>query len=106
MAELQRRNIPLEVNLTSNICLHVYNQPAQHPLPHLDRLGLKLTLNSDDPPLFNTNLCQEYQLLVDQFGYTRADIIRLARNAFEVCGAEPPLKARLLQEFDAWVELN
>jgi aminodeoxyfutalosine deaminase len=106
VAELHRRNIPLEVNLTSNICLHVYDHPAQHPLPQLDRQGLKLTLNSDDPPLFNTNLCQEYQLLVDHFGYTRADLIRLARNALEVCGAEPPLKARLLQEFDAWVELN
>jgi aminodeoxyfutalosine deaminase len=63
-------------------------------------------LSSDDPPLFNTTLCQEYQALVEEFGYSRADLVRLARNAFEVCGAEPPVKARLLQEFDAWVEAN
>lgn len=106
LAELQRRNIPLEVSLTSNICLHVYRRPAEHPLPHLDRMGLKVTLNSDDPPLFNTNLCREYQALVEEFGYSRADLARLARNAFEVCGAEPPVKTRLLQEFDAWIEAN
>ncbi|MCC9079002.1 adenosine deaminase [Litorilinea aerophila] len=101
---LRDRAIPLEVNLTSNICLHVYPRLAGHPFPHLDRMGLILTVNSDDPPLFNTDLCREYALLATEFGYGRADLARLARNAFQVSGAPPALKERLLAEFDRWAQ--
>lgn len=103
LAILKERQIPLEVNPTSNICLHVYRRLAEHPFLHLDKMGLLLTVNSDDPPLFNTSLTQEYEVLAREFGYTQAGLIRIARNAFAVCGAEPALKSRLLAEFDTWV---
>ncbi|MEZ4715807.1 MAG: hypothetical protein R2851_06925 [Caldilineaceae bacterium] len=38
---LKEQAIPLEVNPTSNICLHVYRRLAEHPLPHLDRMGFR-----------------------------------------------------------------
>lgn len=100
LAVLKERQIPLEINPTSNICLGVYRRLDEHPFSWLDQLGLRVTVNSDDPPLFNTSLNQEYQLLMDQFGYSRADIVRVARTAFEVCGAEKPLKNKLLANFD------
>jgi adenosine deaminase len=100
---LIERQIPLEINPTSNICLHVYPHLGHHPLPQLDRLGLVVTVNSDDPPLFNTTLSQEYRLLVEEFGYSRAGLVRLARNAFAVSGAETTVKERLLAQFDRWV---
>jgi aminodeoxyfutalosine deaminase len=102
LALLKERRIPLEVNPTSNVCLHVYRSLREHPFPHLDRMGLIVTLNSDDPPLFNATLSQEYMVLAREFGYGRADLVRVARNAFEVSGAEPAVKARLLAEFDGW----
>lgn len=100
---LIERQIPLEVSLTSNERLHIYDSICMHPFPHLDRMGLLLTLNSDDPPLFNTKLCQEYELLVTEYGYGVEDIVRIARNAFVVSAAEPALKTKLLSQFDAWV---
>ncbi len=100
---LRERRIPLEVNLTSNICLHVYRRVAEHPFPHLDRMGLLLTIGSDDPPLFSTNLTREYDLLASEFGYSRADIARIARNAFLAAAAPPSLASRLLADFDAWL---
>ncbi len=103
LALLIDRQIPLEINPTSNICLHVYPTLADHPFPLLDSLGLLVTVNSDDPPLFNTSLCQEYALLASEFGYDRADLARIARNAFVASGAPSDLKARLLAEFDRWV---
>jgi len=103
LVALKERQIPLEINPTSNICLGMYRRIAEHPLPHLDRMGLKITVNSDDPPLFNTSLCREYQLLIDEFGYSKRDVLRIARTAFEVCYAEDVLKTRMLAEFDAWV---
>ncbi|MBW7886255.1 MAG: adenosine deaminase family protein, partial [Caldilineaceae bacterium] len=103
---LRDRQIPLELNPTSNICLGVYRRFAEHPIRHLDRMGLKITVNSDDPPLFNTTLCQEYARLADEFGYDRRGLLRLARNAFEVTAVESDLKAALLGEFDEWAETH
>ena len=102
LALLKERQIPLEVNPSSNICLHVYRRLAEHPFAHLDRMGLFLTVNSDDPPLFNTTLTREYELLASEFGYGRADLLRIAANAFTASGAPADLKARLIQEFDKW----
>lgn len=103
---LKDRQIPLELNPTSNICLHVYPSFAEHPFRQLDEMGLLVTVNSDDPPLFNTSLCQEYQVLADEFGYTKADLVRIARNAFVAAAAPVEVKQQLLDEFDEWVKNN
>ena len=103
LALLRERGIPLEINPTSNVCLHVYRRAAEHPFPHLDRMGLTVTVNSDDPPLFNTTLEQEYALLAVEFGYDRANLARIARNAFAVSGLQDVPKRTLLAEFDDWV---
>ena len=84
---LRARQIPLEINPTSNICLHVYPDYDSHPFSALERLGLLVTVNSDDPPLFNTSLVDEYAVLATEFGYDRAGLARIARNAFAVSGA-------------------
>ena len=101
LALLKEQQIPLEINPTSNECLHVYTL-ADHPFRHLDEMGLLVTVNSDDPPLFNATLCQEYMILVRNFGYETADLLRIARNAFAVAGVETAVKSRLLAEFDEW----
>ena len=100
LRELIERQIPLEVNPTSNIRLHVFEDFASHPFRRLDEAGAFVTVNSDDPPLFNTTLIQEYQALVDHFGYDRAGIIRIARRAFEAAGPEEDIKQSLLARFD------
>ncbi len=103
LLHLKERQIPLEINPYSNVCLGVYPSAEQHPFPHLDRMGVFVTVNSDDPPLFNTSLVAEYQLLADTFGYDRVNLARIARNAFAASYAEPVLKESLLAEFDGWV---
>ena len=103
LALLRDRQIPLEINPTSNQKLKVYRDISQHPFRQLDELGLYVTVNTDDPPLFNTNLCQEYELLLYQFGYAQKDLVRIARNAYEVAGVDAETKTRLLQSFDVWV---
>ena len=106
LAYLRQHQIPLEVNITSNICLHIYNRAGSHPFPHLDRMGVPVTLNSDDPPLFNTDLTHEDTLLMDEFGYSLADVARIARNAFVAAAAPEPLRNKLLLELDTWVKAN
>jgi len=75
---------------------------ALHPLRHLDRMGLTVTVNSDDPPLFGTTLNNEYRLLATGFGYGATDLVRIARNAFTSAMCQPELRSSLLHEFDAW----
>ena len=53
---LRARQIPLEVCPSSNVCLGVAPSMAAHPLPQLLAAGLCVTINSDDPPMFNTTL--------------------------------------------------
>jgi adenosine deaminase len=101
---LVERQIPLEVNISSNVCLHVYQRHAVHPFPHLDRMGVLVTLNSDDPPLFNAGLTDEYQVLAREYGYSWTELARIARRAFAVSAAPVALKAQLLAEFDGWCE--
>lgn len=103
LATLKVRQIPLEINPTSNACLNVFADLAAHPFRQLDDRGLFVTVNSDDPPLFNTTLVQEYTVLAREFGYDAAGLTRIARNAFLAAGVEPAVKATLLRTFDEWV---
>lgn len=98
---LVERGIVLDINPTSNIRLHVYEDFAMHPFKQLDKAGVIVTVNSDDPALFNTSLTQEYRVLAKQFGYKKSDLVRIARNAFLHSAAEEPVKTRLLERFDA-----
>ena len=106
LAILKEKQIPLEVNMVSNVCLGVYDKIEHHPFPHLDKMGLFVTLNSDDPPMFNTTLTREFEILATEFGYSQHDLARIARRAFTVTAAEPEVKNRLLTEFDAWATNN
>lgn len=101
MDYLREHDILLEVNPTSNLCLHIYPGIEAHPIKILDDYGIPVTINSDDPALFNTNLNKEYQLVAEAFGYTREGLIRLARNAYLASGAELEMKQALLDEFDS-----
>lgn len=84
--ELRGRGIPLEVCPTSNVCLGVVPDLASHPFDRLHQAGVQLTVNSDDPPFFNTNLTREYLRLHEVFGYTPAELAGFAlaglRHAF------------------------
>ena len=102
LTHLAEKQIPLEVNPTSNVCLGIYASMSEHPFPQLDELGLLVTVNSDDPPLFNCSLTTEYEVLARHFHYGRDQLIRIARNAFASSGAEENLKNKLLRDFDDW----
>jgi aminodeoxyfutalosine deaminase len=77
---LAEHAIPLEVCPTSNVCLGVYPGFAEHPLAHLHAAGVPVTINSDDPPLFNTTLNQEVELLASHFNFDTDTINELVLN--------------------------
>jgi aminodeoxyfutalosine deaminase len=101
VAELRRRQIPLEVCPTSNVCLKVVSDLASHPLPKLLEEGLYVTLNSDDPPMFNTTLTQEYQKVVETFGFDADTIENLVFNALHASFLPDARKEALEREMRA-----
>ena len=66
--ELIDRGISIEVCLSSNFELGVFNRES-HPVKKLFDAGVKLSLNTDDPALFKTNLSYEYFLAMTYFGF-------------------------------------
>lgn len=80
VAYLVEQRIPLEVSPTSNLCLGVCGSLAEHPLARLLEAGVSLTINSDDPPLFNTTLNDELALLAGPLGVRRSDVDELLLN--------------------------
>jgi aminodeoxyfutalosine deaminase len=81
VAMLRDRQIPLDVSPTSNVCLGVFASLEDHPLPRLIQEGLCVTLNSDDPPMFNTTLVDEYLAAMSSMGLTIDVLEQLVQNA-------------------------
>ena len=81
---LRETQIPLEVCPTSNICLKVYPSMEEHSLPELMAQGLYITINSDDPPMFNTTLTNEHLAGHKTFGWNVDIIEQLVLNAVDV----------------------
>jgi adenosine deaminase/aminodeoxyfutalosine deaminase len=83
LQELKARSAPLELNPTSNVRTGVCPCFAAHPLrPYFDR-GLLVTLNSDDPALFGSDLANEFLLAHTEQGFTRDELRRLAANSIQ-----------------------
>jgi adenosine deaminase len=80
---LRSGRTPLEVCPTSNVCLGLAPDVASHPFDRLLKKGLELTVNSDDPALFNSNLSDEFRKLGEAFDYTPERLATLALAGFE-----------------------
>ncbi|MGH7329959.1 MAG: adenosine deaminase, partial [Polyangiaceae bacterium] len=101
IALLAERRIPLEVCPTSNRRTGACPADLIHPLAKLDAAGVVVTLDVDDPAMFDCTLLGEYELVARELG--RDVLVRIARNGIEASFAEPARKAALLNEFDAAV---
>lgn len=93
MEELARRGIVLEVCPGSNIALGLYPDRTSHPLRRLIEAGVRITLNSDDPPFFHTTLGSEY----DKAGLGERELRAVARTTIEASFADEATKKRLLK---------
>ncbi len=96
VAHLAETQVPLEVNPYSNYRLKVTPEDRPHPIRALVDAGVRVTVNSDDPPMFSTDLNQEYALLAAQ-GFTFEELRRLNLNAVDVCFLPQDEKAELRQ---------
>jgi adenosine deaminase len=80
---LVEEQMPLTVCPQSNLRLAVVDDMKDHPIRRMLQLGLKATVNSDDPAYFGGYMNDNFNALVDAVGLTRGEILSLVRNSFE-----------------------
>ncbi len=100
VAYLREQGIGVDLCPTSNVRLNVYPDYPSHPLRRLWDEGLLVTVNSDDPPLFGTDLNHEYEILVDHFGFTADELAQVSLNGVRASTLPEAEKARLYGEFE------
>jgi aminodeoxyfutalosine deaminase len=98
---LAERDICCDVCLTSNTFLTIYRDLASHPLPRMLAAGVPVTLSTDDPPFFGTDLNREYQRAHAELGLPLATLWQIDLNGLRYGLADTPLRRRLLKEFHA-----
>jgi len=98
VAFLRNEDVTLEVCPTSNVKTGVVASLAEHPLRRLYDAGVRVTVNSDDPAMFQTSTSQEYEVASRELGFSPAELRQLTRNAIEAGFCRPDVKQRLLEE--------
>jgi adenosine deaminase/aminodeoxyfutalosine deaminase len=94
---LVREQVPLELCITSNLRTTCCVELAAHPLRRYFDAGALVTLNTDDPAMFQTTLGREYQLAQDAFAFTEDELRQLAANSFRASWLPEERKRELLK---------
>jgi adenine deaminase len=100
---LVEKQVPLTVCPLSNVKLKVFDDMKQHNLKQMIDLGLRVTVNSDDPAYFGGYIEENFLALHQAQGLTSEDIYKLARNAFNASFLDQAQKKKYLNELDAFV---
>jgi adenosine deaminase len=80
MSWLKERQVPLEMCVSSNVMTGVCSRVEEHPIRDYFEQGLMVTVNSDDPTMFNTSITQEYLTLIQKLQFTATDLKRVGMN--------------------------
>lgn len=95
IAMVKDRDIALELCPSSGITLGIFNNIHEHPLPLFLDAGLKISINSDDPPFMNTTVAKEYALVQDTFHYTDEVMNHITAMAIDCAFVDNPTKDEL-----------
>ncbi|MGC1920028.1 MAG: adenosine deaminase [Acidobacteriaceae bacterium] len=99
---LATRQVPVEICVTSNLRTGCCVRPEDHPVREYFENGLMVTLNSDDPALFGSDLCAEYCMAYTEFSFTLEHLRELAGNSIEASFLPPRKKLELLQRVEQY----
>lgn len=80
---LRESKIPIDMSPTSNLRLNYTKNYNSHPIRYFYDFGIPITLNSDDPALFNQNLLDEYITMNKENIFTLEELRKLASASFE-----------------------
>lgn len=94
--EIAERGVVLELCPGSNVALGIYPNFRKHPIGEMYDRGVKVTINTDDPPFFHTTMTREYDMLNRAFDWDEAVFRKIARTALDAAFCDADTKTRLL----------
>ena len=100
--ELIARGVTLDLCPTSNWQAGIVASIAAHPLAALHRLGVSVTLSTDDTTVSDLSLTDEYERALDEIGLTPDELWAIDRHALDVAFADDATLGRLRAVFDVW----
>jgi len=90
--------VPLEVCLSSNVHTGAAADIQHHPFPLFQRLGFRLTLNTDNRLMSRTTMSEEYALAVQAYGFTFDDLETLSINGMKSAFAHYDYRCRMIYD--------
>lgn len=98
--ELAEAGVVLEVCPGSNVALGVYPSLAAHPIEKLREKGVKVTVSTDDPPFFHTNMTQEFEALAQTFKWDETDFKALNETAIRAAFCTEETRHKILKKLE------
>lgn len=102
---IAEKKIPLELCPMSNVRTGAVKSIMEHPIRKYYEHGLIISVNTDDPKMFNTSLANEYRLLVQNCGFSKQEICKIILLGIESSWLSEEKKNSLVQKFEqenAW----
>ena len=99
---VKQQEITLEVNPWSNYLTNSVYRIEEHPLKQLFDMGVRVTINSDDPEVLDTNLNNEYRIAHEILGMSLDDITICNHYALQASFLPEEQKQKLMTEFPGW----
>ncbi|MBN1424650.1 adenosine deaminase [Candidatus Fermentibacteria bacterium] len=96
---LVAHRIPVEMCPISNVRTGVVRCLSEHPIRRFFDAGIPVSVNTDDPKMFQTRLADEYRLLEEECGFTRSEVRRLILSAIRSAWLPKERKVTLESEF-------
>lgn len=104
--EIVKRDMALTVCPLSNKALKVQPDLTQHPLKKMMQMGLRVTVNSDDPAYFGGQVNQNYEAIQEALYLTKEDLYQLAYNSFQYSLLDSETKEKYIRELDLYYQNN
>lgn len=98
--EFIEKGVTAELCLTSNLQTKAAKSLDEFPFLALKNAGAKITINTDNRTVSDTNLTKEYALFVKHFGVSVADFLAFNKNAIQASFTNEAQKAELLSKID------
>ncbi len=104
--EIIKRDIALTVCPLSNTALQVVKDLKDHPLKKMMKLGLKVTINSDDPAYFGGQVNHNYTEIQKALNLSKEDLVTLVKNSFNYSLLTVKRKAEYIKLIDEFLDNN
>lgn len=99
MRYLSENQIPVELCPISNLRTKVIKSIKEHPVKQFIDMGIPVSINTDDPKMFNNSLAEEYLALKVNFDFTDSDICNIIINSIHTTWLDEKEKQELIEKF-------